>query len=58
MMPTQLAEVMHDFGERWEITQGAGCWIAVRRPTPTSLRVIAAHGLAELRDKLARAERA
>jgi hypothetical protein len=56
MTPTLLAEVMLDFGERWEITQGTGCWIAVRRPTPTSLRVIAAHGLAELREKLATAE--
>lgn len=56
MTPTLLADVKHDFGERWEITQGTGCWIAVRRPTPTSLRVIAAHGLAELREKLVAAE--
>jgi hypothetical protein len=49
---TELAELMHDFGERWEITQGNGYWMATRRPTPTSERVLAAYSAAELRDKM------
>jgi hypothetical protein len=58
MEPTELVELPHDFGERWEIIDCGSYWTATRRPTPASERMIAAHSASELRRKLADAGQA
>ncbi len=50
----QLADVLAENGERWQISrdEGAGVWTAVKRPTPSALHIIVGHTLAELAAKL------
>jgi hypothetical protein len=52
-----LIELMHDFGEDWQIQPDAevGAFVAVRRPTPTAQHILIAHDLSALREKLERA---
>jgi hypothetical protein len=53
-----LVELMHEYGERWQISRSdaPACWTAVERPSVNALHVIAALDLPELAIKLARAE--
>jgi hypothetical protein len=53
-----LMDLMHEYGERWQIgrSDAPACWTAVERPSVTALHVIAALDLPELAIKLARAE--
>jgi hypothetical protein len=51
-----VTALLAEYGGRWQISPDDGVWIAVRRPTPTAMRVIAAHEAAELAEKLANAE--
>ena len=52
----RLRGLLHDHGERWQITEhDNGTWTAVERPTPTALHVIVAYTPEELRAKLERA---
>jgi len=53
-----MAALLAEYGERWQIGPADGVWIAIRRPTPTAIRVIAAHEPAALAEKLAKAEAA
>lgn len=55
----ELSQLMHDYGESWQIQvdHETGVWTAVERPSPTCLHVIAAHGLTELGEKLRAATR-
>jgi hypothetical protein len=49
-----LTEVLHDYGEDWQISQAVGIhgFVAVGRPTVTAVRVLAAPTLRELAVKL------
>ena len=49
-----LADVLHDYGEDWQISaaQGIAGFVAVGRPTVTAVRVLAAPTLGELAAKL------
>jgi hypothetical protein len=49
-----LGDLLHAFGGRWQITaaQGIAGWIAVERPSPTALHVLAAPSLEQLAAKL------
>jgi len=54
----EMAGLLHDFGERWQIqrmTSPMG-WVAIRRPEVTSLEVHCARDLETLREKLTRAD--
>ena len=52
METTELVELLHGFGERWEIIDCGSYWTATRRLTPASERMIAAHSATELRRRL------
>lgn len=58
--PAAIAALLVGYGTRWAIGLDfeTGAWVAERRPTPTSLRIIAALAPAELAEKLAAAEAA
>ncbi len=58
MDETSLAELMHEHGERWQITRTEDpvAWLAVRRPAAASLPVLAAPGPAELDARIRQAE--
>lgn len=49
-----FAELLHDFGENWQIQadQEVGAFVAVRRPTPTAQHILVARDLTALRAKL------
>jgi hypothetical protein len=51
-----LLELLHDHGDRWQITRGVSPpgWIAVPHLAPTAQQVLAAPTLMELSDKLSR----
>jgi hypothetical protein len=52
-----LLELLHDHGDRWQITRGVSPadWIAVQHPAPTAAQqVLTAPTLTELSDKLSR----
>lgn len=51
-----LLELLHDHGDRWQITPGVSPtgWMAVPHPAPTAQHVLAAPTLTELSDKLSR----
>ena len=50
----QLEDLLHSYGERWQIQQDgeSGIWTAIRRPTPTALHVLVAYDLSGLAAKL------
>ena len=53
--PAEIAALMHDHGERWQIEHDPGMdvWSAVRRsPDGRHIRVLIAHDPAALRGKL------
>jgi hypothetical protein len=54
----QLEDLLHSYGERWQIQQDGegGVWTAVRRPTPTALHVLVAYDLPGLAAKLQAAQ--
>ena len=54
----QLEDLLHGYGERWQIQRDgdSGVWIAIRRPTPTALHVLVAYDLTGLAAKLEAAQ--
>ncbi len=54
---SRLEQVMHDYGEQWQIQQdGGGVWTAIRRPTLTAFHILVAYDLAGLAAKLKAAQ--
>jgi hypothetical protein len=57
--PAEIAALMHDHGERWQIehTDDLNVWTAVRRsPDGRHIRVLVGRDIAALRGKLATVE--
>ena len=55
---SQLADLLHAYGERWQIQRDgdSGVWTAIRRPTPTALHVLVAYDLSGLAAKIEAAQ--
>jgi hypothetical protein len=54
---SELAELLRRYGSwRVEYQDHPPAWIAIRRPTPTQVHVLAAYDLRGLREKLAATE--
>jgi hypothetical protein len=56
-IPGSLADLLHEYGEEWQIGQDGetGLWSAVAYPTPSSLRVLIGRTLGELKARLDKA---
>lgn len=54
-VPT-LADVISEYGGRWQIEAAEFCYVAVRRPTPTVQEVVTGRDPAQLAAKLAAEE--
>ena len=54
----QLEDLLHVYGERWQIQQDGegGVWTAIRRPTVTALHILVAYDLSDLAAKLEAAQ--
>jgi hypothetical protein len=48
----ELAGLLHDFGHRWHVYRGAGCWEAESRPTRPNGLLIRKATLPEMRAAL------
>ena len=48
----ELAGLLHDFGRRWHVYRGAGCWEAESRPTRPNGLLIRKATLPEMRAAL------
>jgi hypothetical protein len=53
-MRDELVELVQEIRDDWQLTfdDDSGAWIAVRRPKPSAMRVIAAKTVPQMRDKL------
>lgn len=57
-LPPGLADLLHIYGERWQIQQDSegGVWTAIQRPTATALHILVAYDLTGLAAKLEAAQ--
>ncbi|MGH3280999.1 MAG: hypothetical protein ACRDNW_17960 [Trebonia sp.] len=51
-----LADVLREYGGRWQIEAAEFCYVAVRRPSPTVQEVVTGRDPAQLAAKLAAEE--
>jgi len=52
----ELAQLLHDYGQRWQIQREGPIWAAIERPEPKVLILHCAYTIPELRKKLEKEE--